>query len=308
MRYSPRRRAFLERKVVGDQVTFLINQDGIQGRPREIPGNRAAATVLSSVTSAEQFPHLYAIREELRSLNYLQLDPAAERQPSDLAVPEALLPDGSNLAAVLYRIKAETATPAEPEGALADLRADLTTLIPGIVDLEATRDTQRREYRLQLKLRDGGWYGSRVISDGTLRVLALLALLHDPQRRGIICFEEPENGIYKSRLQALMHLLRDTCTDPSAEEDPAGEPLLQIIVNTHSPVVAHALPDEIVVAQMVEVFDPASPVPRRCTRMRPYRLSEQLQLELGDDALKTVLTPNELERLIDLSETSEFAA
>lgn len=190
LRYSTRRTAFLETKVESGQATFLINQDGGQGRPRGIPGSRAVATVLSSVTSAAQFAHLYALREELRSLNYLQLDPAAERQPSDLAVPEALLPDGSNLAAVLFRIKAETTTTEEPYGALADIRADLTALIPGIVDLQVTRDNQRREYRLELKLRDGDWYGSRVISDGTLRVLALLALLHDPQRRGIICFEE----------------------------------------------------------------------------------------------------------------------
>lgn len=306
-RYSTRQTAFLETRIQGDQATFLINQDGGQGRPRGIPGSRAVATVLSSVTSAAQFAHLYALREELRSLNYLQLDPAAERQPSDLAVPEALLPDGSNLAAVLYRIRAETASEQEPSGVLADIRADLTSLIPGVIDLQVTRDDQRREYRLELKLRDGGWYGSRVISDGTLRVLSLLALLHDPQRRGIICFEEPENGIYKTRLQDLMQLLRDACTDPSADDVQPDEPLLQIIINTHSPVVARVLRDEIVIAQVVEVLDPQASTPRRCTRMRPYRLSEQMEIELGDRP-RTVLTANELERLIEVTETSEFAA
>ena len=306
-RYSTRQTPFLQTKMEEGHPTFLINQDGGQGRPRGMPGREAVATVLSSVTSAAQFQHLYALREELRSLNYLQLDPAAERQPSDLAAPDTLLPNGSNLAAVLYRIQAETASSEEPDGLIAEIRADLTSLIPGVVDLRVTRDDERREYRLELKLREGTWYSSRVISDGTLRVLALLALLHDPKRRGIICFEEPENGIYKTRLQALMHLLRDACTDPSVEDVGPDELLLQIIINTHSPVVAQALRDEVVVAQMVEVTDPGGRNPRRCTRMRPYRLSEQMEFDLGE-ASRAVLTLNELERLIEVAETSELAA
>lgn len=309
IKYSTRRTRFLETKIDGGHATFLINQDGGQGRPRGIPGKEAVATVLSSVTSAAQFEHLYALREELRSLNYLQLDPAAERQPSDLAVPDTLLPNGSNLPAVLYRIQAETASTEEPDGVLTEIRGDLSYLIPGVIDLRVTRDEQRREYRLELKLREGAWYGSRVISDGTLRVLALLALLHDPKRRGIICFEEPENGIYKTRLQALMQLLRDAATDPSAENVETNEPLLQILINTHSPVVAQALREEVVVAQMLEISDPGDGGPRRCTHMRPYRLSEQMELDLGEVAkARAVLTLNELERLIEISDASELAA
>jgi hypothetical protein len=104
-----------------------------------------------------------------------------------------------------------------------------------------------------------------------------------------------------------MQLLRDACTDPSADDAQSDEPLLQIIINTHSPVVARVLRDEIVIAQVVEVLDPQSSTPRRCTRMRPYRLSEQMEIELGDRP-RTVLTVNELERLIEVTETSEFAA
>jgi hypothetical protein len=104
-----------------------------------------------------------------------------------------------------------------------------------------------------------------------------------------------------------MQLLREACADPSADVLESKEPLLQIIINTHSPVVAHALKNEIVVAQMVEVFDPDCSTARRCTRMRPYRLSEQMEMEFGSTP-RTVLTLNELERLIDVTETSEFAA
>ena len=107
-----------------EQPQFTVHQDGHQGRVRHIPAHRAERTVLSSVTTAE-FPHLYALREKLAAIRYLQLDPAAERKPSDLEAPDVLLPDGSNIAAVLYRIQTETSSQTESKGALIDVLADL---------------------------------------------------------------------------------------------------------------------------------------------------------------------------------------
>ena len=44
---------------------------------------------------------------------------------------------------------------------------------------------RRREYRIDFELRDAP-FSSRVVSDGTLRVLALLTMLFDPQHRGLV--------------------------------------------------------------------------------------------------------------------------
>jgi hypothetical protein len=48
--------------------------------------------------------------------------------------------------------------------------------------------------------------------------------------------EEPENGIHPERMDAMMELLDDMAVDPT---EAVGEdnPLRQIIVSTHSPVV-----------------------------------------------------------------------
>ena len=35
-------------------------------------------------------------------------------------------------------------------------------------------------------------FSSRVLSDGTLRMLALATLKNDPEHQGVLCFEEPE--------------------------------------------------------------------------------------------------------------------
>jgi predicted ATPase len=260
---------------------------------------------LSSVTTAE-FPHLYALRDELGSLRYLQLDPAAERRPSSLDVADVLEPDGSNLAAVLYRIQAETATPTEPKGAIADVLADLSEIVPGVIDLNVVRDEQRREYRLDIRVRDGLELSSRVVSDGTLRVLALMTLLHDPAQRGVICFEEPENGVHKRRLQSLIRKLKDACADPHADEVDQDAPLLQMIVNSHSPVVAQTVRDELILAEMVDSFEPTRSGVSRRTMMRPVYLSEQAELDLGD--APRAVTASELERIVSVEDPSEFAA
>ncbi len=60
-----------------------------------------------------------------------------------------------------------------------------------------------------VKYQDGALSLQSVLSDGTLRLLALSALKNDPQFQGILCFEEPENGIHPSYLKDIAHLLRE---------------------------------------------------------------------------------------------------
>src|SRR5690606_1877239 len=151
---------------------------GKQGRNR--PASTAEATVLYSITNAE-FPHLFALREEMRQWRLLQLDPALLRRPVPATASDVLDPDGANLAAVLAQLKAETATQERPGGVLNDIVMELNHLIPGVARLDAALHETGREYRIELTMRDGLPFTSRVISDGTLRVLALLTLLHDPR-------------------------------------------------------------------------------------------------------------------------------
>ncbi|WP_295390431.1 hypothetical protein [uncultured Thiodictyon sp.] len=110
--------------------------------------------MLSSITNAE-FPHLFALREELRHWHLLQLDPALLRRPVPTTAADILAADGSNLAAVLARLKAETATEAHPSGILTDIAADLNNLIPGIGRMDAQLHEASREYRIELTMRDG---------------------------------------------------------------------------------------------------------------------------------------------------------
>ena len=224
---SYRRSNFLETVVEGHQRFFELRQDGTAGRQRKLPAREAYRSVLSGISLVQEFPHLYALKMELANLRYLQLDASSERLPSPVDASEVLENDGSNVAAVLFRIRAETTSLAAPDGALSDIRNDLAAMVPGIVDLAVTRDDEKREYRLELRMRDGQIFNARVLSDGTLRILALLTLLHDTRQRGVLCFEEPENGVHQTRLGALMTFLEDSCTDPSSEAVDSTQPFRQ---------------------------------------------------------------------------------
>jgi predicted ATPase len=276
IRFSGRRQPWLETSVEKqtdppkELRSFQIRQDGHQGRKR--PAVAAEATVLSSIGSAE-FPHLYAIAQELRSWRFLQLDPVAMRSPSPIIAPDRLESNGANLATVLARIRAETREDHRPGGDLADIAADLTALIGGQVDLEVTEDRESRTYRITMGLRGRDPFSSRVVSDGTLRSLALLTALHDPQYRGLICLEEPENGVHPAVIRPLFERIRDLLSDPAQEAVESMEPLSQMIVNSHSPVVVSQVLNkgEALFADMTKRIDSQSRRVSLRTRMRPVK-------------------------------------
>lgn len=285
LRYR-RKTPLLETRHEEKKATFHIFHDGHQGRSR--PAEAPEATVLSSMRTAE-FPHLFALREEILSWRFLQLDPAALRKPSPRLGPEELLSDGSNVAAVLARIEAETRTPERPRGALAEIGAQLSSLVPGVLDLDVKLDESLREYRARVRLRDEPWLPTAVISDGTLRILALLTLLNDPRHRGLVCYEEPENGIHPAQLKLLIRQLREMVTDPAGSSEPFSEwadevaeasdsrvePLTQLVMNSHSPVVLAALedasPSQVLFVDVVDRVDPAEQSVSHRTRMRQVR-------------------------------------
>ena len=263
-----RKRPLLETKDDEEgRPSFRICQDGRAGRKR--PADAAESTNLSGVTSAE-FPHLFALREELRSWRFLQLNPEGLRRPSAKLSPDRLLHDGSNLAAVLARIERETSSEERQRGVITDISATLAQLVPGAHSLKVVEDERKNEYRVDVTMQDGRAYPSRILSDGTLRILALIALLHDPRERGLICFEEPENGVHPFRLGQMIDTLRSLATDVNDDEASGDGPLRQIVLNSHSPVVLNTLDEpEMLYADIVSRVDPSAGTHCvRCTRLR----------------------------------------
>ena len=113
-----------------------------------------------------------------------------------------------------------------------------------------------------LKERNGTELPARALSDGTLRFLALTVLEMDAGSGGVICLEEPENGIHPARIPAMLRLLQDIATDV---EEPvgAGNCLRQVVINTHSPAVVSEVPDDcLLVAESQAVTVDGGPRPQ----------------------------------------------
>jgi predicted ATPase len=198
------------------QNTIHLHQDGHGGRKSSV-AEKIERTVLSGVTNTE-FPHAFAAREEIRTWKFLQLNPEVLRDPSSMLASPFLSADGHNLATTLARMQAED------RYVLNDVAADLASLVPGILKIEVDTDPARNQYIIRAITQYNTSFSSRVLSDGTLRMLALATLKNDLQHRGVLCFEEPENGVHPSRLKNIAHLLRELTTD-FRDEDQSTLPL-----------------------------------------------------------------------------------
>lgn len=239
--------------VVGRRagVAFIstTNKDGVgiiklhqdaagRGRAYERAAAALPRTVLSSSTAAES-PTALCARREMQSWRLLQLEPTSLRQPDEFTASSHLESNGRNLPANLARLTAG----GDSDRIYCQLSNRLSGLIGNVRNIRVDRDEKRELLTLMMTGPDGTELPARALSDGTLRFLALSVLELDPETPGLLCMEEPENGIHPDRIPAMLKLLQDIATDP---EEPADDsnPLRQVIVNTHSPSVVMAVPDE----------------------------------------------------------------
>ncbi|OQA43491.1 MAG: recombination protein F [Chloroflexi bacterium ADurb.Bin325] len=297
-----RAQSFISTQTESGTATIHLHQDGHGGRKASV-AEKVERTVLSGVTNTE-FPHAFAAREEMRNWGFLQLNPEVLRQPSSLLAPPIISPDGSNLPSALARMQAE-----DPF-IINDVSRDLANLVPGILQIEIEKDQPRNRYVLWAKTQDGRSFSSRVLSDGTLRLLTLVTLRNDPEHRGVLCFEEPENGVHPFRLKNMVELLRGLATDFSNPEQ-ADAPLRQLLINTHSPVLvsqAGVLPSLLFAYMTTRVHpgDPAQTI--RVTRVVPIQPSPQLKLELDIGDQEETYTLGEVLEYLDSSDMGEARA
>jgi predicted ATPase len=166
------------------------------------------------------------ITNELSGYRLLHLDSARMREPSERLGAGSLAPDASNLATVLANLPALT---------LGEIRADLVSLVPGISSFDVVVDGDA--FRIDLELSGGERLPARLVSDGTLRILALLTALRVEPRAAVIGIEEPENGVYPGRLRKLLDYIQET----AAQGGETGAAATQLILTTHSPVVLASL-------------------------------------------------------------------
>ena len=152
------------------------------------------------------------------NMRFLDLSPEHMRLP---AFPgQKILGDsGENLPTVLKEVCAEP----ERRLALTEWTRELTPM--DVAGFEFPADPTTGRVQLALRERNGRIVSSYAASDGTLRLLAMLAALLGPDPAGLYVFEEIDNGIHPARQRLLLDLI----------EGQTGEGRIQVVTTTHSP-------------------------------------------------------------------------
>ena len=156
------------------------------------------------------------VRETLAGMRFWDLSPELMRQP---AFPRTLLGDrGEGLPGVLEEICADSTR----RSVLASWIQELTPM--DVVDFEFPRDPSGHVY-LRLCERNGTSVSADSASDGTLRFLAMLAVLLGKDPPGLCFFEEVDAGIHAARQSLLLELIETQATKRG----------IQVVTTTHSP-------------------------------------------------------------------------
>ena len=229
-----------------DGVTeIIVHQDGgSRGLGQRAPARTAPRTIVGT-TSTIATPTILAARREMQKWRLLSLEPSAMRRPDRIARDPVMVSDnGAHLAAALNRLKDMEG----PDGNVAArISSRLAELVP-VASIDVVLDSTRELLTLSVVEAGGQEFAASAISDGTLRFLALAVLAEDPKVSGLICIEEPENGIHPERLPSMATLIRDLAVDVDSPLD-SENVMRQVILATHSPYFLQIQnPDDVLLA------------------------------------------------------------
>lgn len=178
---------------------------------------------VSTLGQLSRHPRVAALRRFITGwyLSYVSAD--STRSLPESGPQERLSQTGDNLPNVIQYLQEQ-----HPDR----LARIFDTLGQRIPNLERLEPEPMADGRLLLRLKDRAFQEpilGRFTSDGTLKLLAYLTVLHDPEPPAIVGIEEPENQLHPR----LLPVLADEARQAAARS--------QMLVTTHSPFFADAL-------------------------------------------------------------------
>ncbi len=228
-----------KRKPYGAPFRFLDYKNG-QGRAVsgempdeedervEIPLRSADLIAVNTLGQFAEHPRVAALREFITDwyVSYLSIDDT--RGPAEAGPQGRLSKTGDNLPNVIQYLE-------EQHSERLDYIYEI--LARRVPRFERVIVVPLADGRLLLRLKDAPFDKPimlRFASDGTLKMLAYLVVLHDPEPAQFIGVEEPENYLHPRLLPEL------------AEECRAATKNSQLLVTTHSPFFLNSIkPEEV---------------------------------------------------------------
>lgn len=208
----------------GGRAIIVRRVDGKAER-RRLTSLDSRLSVLSQRKDFDLYPEVTSVGRSLgvmltfREWGFGRYVPLRQPQPADLP-NDVVLPDARNLGLILNAIEHSDAWPR--------LNTALSRFLPRFKRLS----TLVQGGTIQIFLHEDGLrtpIPATRLSDGTIRFLALLAILLKPGGAPLICLEEPELGLHPDALALIAELLVEAAQQT------------QIVVTTQSDVLVSAL-------------------------------------------------------------------
>lgn len=181
---------------------------------------------LVSLGNLSEHPNIVRFRRFLEGWYLSYFEPSKARLLPMAGAQKHLNRTGENLANYLQFMERQLGG--------TDFNKLLSRVAKGIPGVEKIHSKQSDDKRLLIQFNEAGYkdpFYQADMSDGTLKFLAYLLLLEDPEPAPVIGIEEPENGLHHKLLAPLAQTMRTY----AQREGP------QLFVTTHSPYFVDAL-------------------------------------------------------------------
>jgi len=214
-----------EESVLSDKN---VKDTDLQRREQTLKSNDILA--IKGLAQFKDFPVVQTLGDLIENWHVSDFHINKAREEQSAGYAEHLSKEGENLSVVLQFLY-ENHRPVFDRilKTLGERVPGVTSVVPKLTD----------EGKILLKFSDGAFedpFLARFVSGGTIKMLAYLVLLNDPQPHPLLCVEEPENQLYPEILPELAEEFR-------AYSVKGG----QVMVSTHSPDFLNA-------AELDEVF------------------------------------------------------
>jgi predicted ATPase len=228
-------------EIKGHQAQFIDEEPSNGPKPEVIAshqlglrGDALGLAALPRLSDSEGGREIRKIADMFAHFRVFDVNVEAARLPSprEDEVP-VLRDDAANLASFLSYLS-------EDEDLFAELCEDAKAMIPGLVDIQLV-EVGGAQSGLAIYLEEHGLRGMTALghaSYGTVRTLALLALLYDPDPPLLTCIEEIDHGLHPYVFDRMIDRLRIASGDT------------QFLIATHSPALVNRLrPEELIVCE-----------------------------------------------------------